>query len=64
MLRQQWQEDGGAGLYPPPSLQSVLRTYLLDGPSLRHKHFLVAYVLLDLAHLMPDDNYKVATLSP
>ncbi|XP_050304402.1 protein ELYS isoform X2 [Anthonomus grandis grandis] len=62
VLRQQWQEDGGSGLYPPPSLQSVLRTYLLDGADLDFKHSLVTYVLLDIAKTLDQDDKIIKLL--
>ncbi|XP_030746722.1 protein ELYS isoform X2 [Sitophilus oryzae] len=61
VLRQQWQEDGGGGLYPAPSLQSVLRTYLLEGPDILFKHSLVTYTLLDIATTV-DENNKIVKL--
>ncbi|XP_066159044.1 protein ELYS isoform X2 [Euwallacea fornicatus] len=61
-LRQQWQEDGGSGLYPPPSLQSVLRTYLVDGPDLVTKHSLVTYILLDIAASVDEHNKIIKLL--
>ncbi|CAG9771850.1 unnamed protein product [Ceutorhynchus assimilis] len=62
VLRQIWQNDGGSGLYPPPSLQSLLRTYLLDGPDLVFKHFLVTYTLLDIAMTLDKDNKVIELL--
>jgi len=47
-----WERDGGTGLYPPPSIQSLLRTYLLDGIPMHVKHCIVIYVFLDLAGLL------------
>jgi hypothetical protein len=47
-----WERDGGTGLYPPPSIQSLLRTYLLDGIPLHVKHCIVIYVFLDLTGLL------------
>ncbi|KAJ8964806.1 hypothetical protein NQ314_004613 [Rhamnusium bicolor] len=56
-LQKQWQEDGGSGLYPPPSLQSLLRTYLVEGADISHKHSLVIYVFLDLAMALDQSRY-------
>ncbi|CAH1107347.1 unnamed protein product, partial [Psylliodes chrysocephalus] len=53
-----WQEDGGNGLYPPPSLQSLVRTYLVDGASISHKHSLVIYLFLDLAMALDQSRYS------
>ncbi|KDR14054.1 Protein ELYS [Zootermopsis nevadensis] len=52
-----WERDGGTGLYPPPSVQSLLRTYLLDGIPLHVKHCIVIYVFLDLAGLLESRRY-------
>lgn len=49
-----WKADGGSGQYPPPSLQSLLNTYLLDELDTSAKHRIVIYVFLDLAALYDD----------
>ncbi|CAH0556685.1 unnamed protein product [Brassicogethes aeneus] len=56
-LQKFWQGDGGSGLYPPPSLQSLLRTYLIEGPDISYKHSLVIYVFLDLAMALEQERY-------
>lgn len=58
LLRKQWQEDGGSGLYPPPSLQSLLRTYLIPHTSIYQKHSLVIYLFLDLAMALDQSKYS------
>lgn len=58
LLQTQWQEDGGSGLYPPPSLQSLLRTYLIPNASICHKHSLVIYLFLDLAMALDQSKYS------
>ncbi|KAL1490553.1 hypothetical protein ABEB36_013229 [Hypothenemus hampei] len=55
-LRKEWQEDSGSGLYPPPSIQAVLRTYFLSGSDTLFKHSLVSYFLMDLAMTMDEQN--------
>ncbi|XP_018577451.1 protein ELYS isoform X2 [Anoplophora glabripennis] len=57
LLQKQWQDDGGSGLYPPPSLQSLLRTYLIEGADIGHKHSLIIYVFLDLAMALDQNRY-------
>ncbi|KAJ8920901.1 hypothetical protein NQ315_015694 [Exocentrus adspersus] len=57
LLQKQWQDDGGSGLYPPPSLQSLLRTYLVEGADISHKHSLIIYVFLDLAMALDQNRY-------
>lgn len=58
LLQKQWQDDGGSGLYPPPSLQSLLRTYLVSGANICHKHSLVIYLFLDLAMTLDQSRYS------
>ncbi|CAG9823287.1 unnamed protein product [Phaedon cochleariae] len=57
-LQKQWQEDGGTGLYPPPSLQSLIRAYLIEGAGISHKHSLVIYLFLDLAMALDQNEYS------
>nr|XP_015835953.1 PREDICTED: protein ELYS isoform X3 [Tribolium castaneum] len=57
-LEEQWRNDGGNGLYPPPSLQALLRTYLIDNVDLSYKHSVIIYVFLDLAMTLDQDRYK------
>lgn len=54
----QWESDGGRGLYPPPSLQALLRTYLVEDIDIVHKHCLFIYVFLDLAMTLDQSRYK------
>lgn len=66
-LRSQWEREGAevgsSGLYPPPSLQSLLRSYLSDCHQdelvdLEHKHQITYYFLLDLAMTLNDSSTK------
>ncbi|VEN48837.1 unnamed protein product [Callosobruchus maculatus] len=57
-LQKQWQDDRGSGLYPPPSLQSLLRSYLVPETNLLYKHTLVIYVFLDLAMTLDQTKYS------
>ncbi|XP_056636381.1 protein ELYS [Diorhabda sublineata] len=57
-LQKLWQEDDGDGLYPPPSLQSLIRTYLVDGAGICHRHSLVIYLFLDLAMALDQSRYS------
>ena len=50
-----WERDGGTGLYPPPSIQSLLRIYLLDGIPMHVKHGIVIYMFLDLTALFESE---------
>ena len=60
-LRSQWEREGvdvkSAGHYPPPSLQSLLRSYLADchqteSNEIENKHQITIYLLMDLAMLL------------
>ncbi|CAJ1048923.1 protein ELYS isoform X3 [Xyrichtys novacula] len=49
-----WKRDeGGTGLYPPPSLHALLDIYLLDNIDDAAKHAIVIYLLLDIMHAFP-----------
>lgn len=58
ILHKQWECDGGNGLYPPPSLQAVLRAYLIEDIDIVHKHCLLIYLFLDLAMTLDQSQYK------
>lgn len=46
----EWEEEGGAGRYPPPSIQSALRYCLHPAPSLANKLSLLLYLYMDILH--------------
>ncbi|XP_047993086.1 protein ELYS [Leguminivora glycinivorella] len=52
-IQQMWLKGGSEtnGLYPPPSLYSLLRLYLLPDIAEEHKHSLVLYLLVDYSML-------------
>lgn len=54
-----WKDDGGDGYYPPPSLQSLLRTYLVENVDIIHKHCLIIYLFLDLAMALDQARYII-----
>lgn len=58
VLRDEWQQDGGSGLYPPPSLQACLRTYLVDNTDIVYKHSVFIYLFLDLAMTLDQNHYS------
>lgn len=58
-LTQLWKDDGGNGLYPPPSIQSLLHVYLLDNVDVTYKHCIIMYIFLDLAIALDRERYKV-----
>lgn len=51
----QWKADNGNGLYPPPSLQALLRTYIIENVDKSFKHSVAVYLFFDLA-MMLDQN--------
>ncbi|KAL0116130.1 hypothetical protein PUN28_011177 [Cardiocondyla obscurior] len=60
ILKAQWEREGGIathGCYPPPSLQSLLRSYLTDchqteANEINCRHQITIYLLMDLAMLL------------
>lgn len=61
LLRTEWKKGSRAaqsdGLYPPPSLQAMLRTLLVPGVSIEKKYMLFVYLFLDLNMALNDDRY-------
>ncbi|XP_011607981.2 protein ELYS isoform X2 [Takifugu rubripes] len=47
-------DDGGTGLYPPPTLHALLDIYLLDNIEDTAKHAIVIYLLLDVMYSFPN----------
>ncbi|XP_071506406.1 protein ELYS-like [Diadema antillarum] len=47
-------EEGGTGIYPPPSLHALLDMYLLEHVPLATKHCIVGYLLLDIISVSND----------
>ncbi|KFM57329.1 Protein ELYS, partial [Stegodyphus mimosarum] len=43
-----WQEKGGTGTYPPPSIYAAISCYLIEGVSTELIHALLYYLLLDI----------------
>jgi hypothetical protein len=58
LLQEQWRNDGGNGLYPPPSLQALLTTYVF-GRLVVHS---VSFVFLDLANTLDQERSKPITI--
>lgn len=54
-LRSEWRKDAGDGLYPPPSLQAMLRTLLVPGVDVELKYTLFVYLFLDLSVAFEDE---------
>ncbi|CAH0761016.1 unnamed protein product [Diatraea saccharalis] len=59
-IHQMWIRGGSKcnGLYPPPSLYSLLRLYLLPDIAEEHKHSLVLYLLVDYSVLYDQVRYE------
>lgn len=68
-LYRDWREDGGSGLYPPRSLQSMLRILLLPNVSIQSKYSIFMYLFMDLnvvyqdheCHALVQNLYKFPT---
>lgn len=60
----EWERDAGgsagpgSGVYPPVSLQALLRTFLIKDVALSVKHSIVIYVLMDLANILDNEQYQ------
>lgn len=57
LIRAEWKNDLGDGLYPPPSLQSMLRILLVPGIPLQNKYMLFVYLFLDLHMILETEQY-------
>ncbi|OWR41157.1 hypothetical protein KGM_214789 [Danaus plexippus plexippus] len=58
-VHQLWMVCGSSGgLYPPPSLFSLLRLYLLPDVPEEHKHSLLLYLLLDYSMIYDDMRHE------
>ncbi|XP_075978730.1 AT hook containing transcription factor 1 homolog isoform X2 [Anticarsia gemmatalis] len=59
-IRELWIKGGSecGGLYPPPSLYSLLRLYLLCDVAEEHKHSLVLYLLVDYSMVYDEVRYE------
>ncbi|XP_068618212.1 protein ELYS isoform X2 [Battus philenor] len=59
-IHEMWIKGGSeiGGVYPPPSLYSLLRLYLLPDIAEEHKHSLVLYLLLDYSMVYDEIRYE------
>lgn len=60
ILRSEWKKGMGDGLYPPASLQAMLRTLLVPGVAIERKYMLFIYLFMDLSQVLRDDRYSGA----
>lgn len=58
VLREYWLENNGDGLYPPTSIESMLRVMLVPDVSFESKCAILLYFFLDLNMAINDDGYK------
>ncbi|XP_024081762.1 protein ELYS isoform X6 [Cimex lectularius] len=54
----QWEQEGGTTSYPPPSIQSLLRTCLIQGVPQPVIHCIFHYFILDLIDLLQQKNCR------
>ncbi|KAF5298453.1 hypothetical protein FQR65_LT01232 [Abscondita terminalis] len=57
-LTRQWNSVSECSDYPPPSLQALTRTYLVDNVSVLYKHCVVAYFLFDISLALDQNQYR------
>lgn len=57
VLRSEWRKGFGDGLYPPASLQAMLRTLLVPGVPTETKYMLFVYLFMDLSTVLREDRY-------
>lgn len=56
-IQKLWQEGGFTGLYPPSSLQKLLRILLLPNFSMEDKHVIFVYVFMDIYHILKEGRF-------
>ena len=52
-LRENW-----CGIYPPKSLQAMLRTLLISEISVENKHVILLYVFMDITKVLSEESYS------
>lgn len=57
VLRSEWRKGLGDGLYPPASLQTMLRTLLVPGVATERKYMLFVYLFMDLSTVLREERY-------
>lgn len=62
VLRAEWKKGVGDGLYPPPSLQAMLRTLLVPDVPIENKYILFVYLFLDLNMALNEDERYLQNL--
>ncbi|RUS72602.1 hypothetical protein EGW08_019637, partial [Elysia chlorotica] len=62
-IRQVWENLGGDGAYPPPSMQAMMNMYLIEDVSLDVKNAIMLYFLQNVAMLDPNPEREAAVAS-
>lgn len=57
-LREIWRESGNDGLYPPSSIQMLLRTLLVQDISVENKFVIFVYLFMDITNVLSDGIYS------
>lgn len=57
VLRSEWKKGLGDGLYPPASLQTMLRTLLVPDVATERKYMLFVYLFMDLSTVLREGRY-------
>lgn len=55
-IKKLWKENGGNGLYPPSSIQTLLRTLLIPDISIENKYILFVYLFMDINSILNEGN--------
>ncbi|KAJ6632813.1 Protein ELYS like [Pseudolycoriella hygida] len=58
VLRSEWRKGFGDGLYPPASLQAMLRTLLVPDVPTERKYMLFVYLFMDLTTVLREERYS------
>lgn len=56
-LRKVWLENNATGVYPPNSMQNVLRALLIPNVSIEAKYVLLCYTFMDMTAVLNDGRY-------
>lgn len=56
-LRKVWLENNATGVYPPNSMQNVLRALLIPNVSVEAKYVLLCYTFMDMTAVLSDSRY-------
>lgn len=54
VLRKMWIENNSSGVYPPNSMQNLLRALLVPNVSTEQKYVLLCYTFMDMTAVLGD----------